>query len=138
MNRLKTFQTIALLLFGVLTPGPLPGVSSAYARGFPGQAVHASTGFHHGGGFHGGHRHGHGGVFIGAPWGPDFYYPPYYAAPLDTDARSPPVYVEQGDLTSPAPANWYYCADPPGYYPYVQRCRVGWQVVTPPPPPYGG
>ena len=27
-------------------------------------------------------------------------------------------------------AGWgYYCADPPGYYPYVTQCSTGWQTV---------
>jgi hypothetical protein len=29
---------------------------------------------------------------------------------------------------------WYYCNNPPGYYPYVQSCRGPWQPVTPTPP----
>ena len=28
-----------------------------------------------------------------------------------------------------APATWYYCSDPPGYYPYVTQCYSGWQTV---------
>ena len=24
---------------------------------------------------------------------------------------------------------WYYCSDPPGYYPYVTQCNTGWQAV---------
>ncbi|MDA8095673.1 MAG: hypothetical protein M0T84_17555 [Betaproteobacteria bacterium] len=40
---------------------------------------------------------------------PNPYIPPYQSAPS---------------------ANlWYYCSDPPGYYPYVQWCEVPWQVV---------
>lgn len=31
---------------------------------------------------------------------------------------------------------WYYCNNPPGYYPYVQSCRGPWQPVTPTPPGY--
>jgi len=26
---------------------------------------------------------------------------------------------------------WYYCANPPGYYPYVGTCLVPWQPVVP-------
>jgi hypothetical protein len=25
--------------------------------------------------------------------------------------------------------NWYYCSDPPGYYPDVTQCNTGWQTV---------
>jgi hypothetical protein len=30
---------------------------------------------------------------------------------------------------------WYYCADPPGYYPYVQECATDWQAVPAEPAP---
>jgi hypothetical protein len=121
-----------------------------------GWGSHSSGGFHggggyrHGGGYYGGGGHGHVGVFIGAPffWGPDFYYPyaypypypypyPYYYYPDDYVSSSPPVYVEQGDEeASPLqPGYWYYCANPPGYYPQVQQCPGGWQPVAPQPPP---
>lgn len=34
---------------------------------------------------------------------------------------------------------WYYCNNPPGYYPYVQYCNGPWQPVPPAPAPgYGG
>lgn len=33
---------------------------------------------------------------------------------------------------------WYYCSNPPGYYPYVQYCSVPWQPVPAwTPPAYG-
>ena len=28
-----------------------------------------------------------------------------------------------------AAQNWYYCSDPPGYYPDVTQCNTGWQTV---------
>src|SRR2546428_12259210 len=33
-----------------------------------------------------------------------------------------------------APSVWYYCANPQGYYPYVQQCPGGWRPVAPTPP----
>jgi hypothetical protein len=27
------------------------------------------------------------------------------------------------------PGTWYYCDNPPGYYPYVQACQTGWRPV---------
>jgi hypothetical protein len=30
----------------------------------------------------------------------------------------------------PAPV-WYYCTDPPGYYPTVPTCNVPWTPVAP-------
>jgi len=85
---------------------------------------------HHGGGFRGGFHGGCCGVFIGDPyydpfWGP-YYYGPYAAA------YPPPGY------SGPAPAqSWYYCADPQGYYPYVQSCKSQWQAVPASPPQQG-
>jgi len=26
---------------------------------------------------------------------------------------------------------WYYCTEPAGYYPYVQRCTLPWMTVVP-------
>jgi hypothetical protein len=49
-----------------------------------------------------------------------------------------PAYIEQdqGSLQQGA-AIWYYCENPPGYYPYVQSCAAGWQRVQPQLPPGG-
>lgn len=57
-------------------------------------------------------------------------YPPY------DDGGAPP---SGGPYPPPAGAsapNWYYCADPRGYYPFVQSCDENWESVpsTPPPP----
>jgi hypothetical protein len=49
----------------------------------------------------------------GSRWGwPDYYYPNggYYGS-------------------GPYAGYWYYCADPPGYYPYVTQCNTAWQTV---------
>ena len=88
----------------------------------------------HAGGFH----HGRGGVgfFVGSPfWGYPFwpyygsYYPYAYPVPVPTQ---PPTYIEQDYGGEGLPANyWYYCSNPPGYYPSVTDCPVGWQQVPP-------
>jgi hypothetical protein len=56
---------------------------------------------------------------VGPQW---YFYPaPVYPYP---DPYVPPV------MTAPVAApSWYYCANPPGYYPYVARCAVPWQPV---------
>ena len=73
---------------------------------------------------------------------PPYYYSPYYASPyyyppaVVTVPAEPPVYIERGEVAEPAPqasASWYYCADPQGYYPYVEQCPGGWQAVSPRP-----
>ena len=87
-----------------------------------------------GGGHFVGHDRGHfhrhfGSVFLAAP----LFYPwPYWS---DTYPyyiySSPPVYVEQGTSSS---GYWYYCADPPGFYPSVTECPERWVRVAPAPP----
>ena len=61
-------------------------------------------------------------------WGPP---DPYYAAPPVLVQEAPPVYMQQG---TPAPQvyYWYYCQNPPGYYPYIKDCPAGWMSVVPP------
>lgn len=39
-----------------------------------------------------------------------------------------------GDAYAAPSYSWYYCANPAGYYPYVQQCTVPWQPVPPQPP----
>jgi hypothetical protein len=100
-------------------------VPVAFARGSPG-GFHG--GFHGGGfghgGFHGGfhgwhgghfhHPHFHGGIIVEAP--PLWIAPePSYVAPAPSIGLAPEP-----------PAIWYYCTDPPGYYPTVPACRVPW------------
>jgi hypothetical protein len=70
------------------------------------------------------------GVFIGfgVPLypGPYYYGPPVvYGAPLPY----PPVAAPQTAYVAPPNPQWYYCANPAGYYPYVQSCAGGWQTV---------
>ena len=57
------------------------------------------------------------------PFGVPYVYPPVAVAP-------PPVYVQP----PPPQPYWYYCDNPPGYYPYVQQCSGGWRQVNPVPP----
>ena len=65
-----------------------------------------------------------------------YYYPPYYYPPaVVTVPTTPPEYIErEEDSALPPSAYWYYCMDPKGYYPEVQRCNVEWQPVAPKPP----
>jgi hypothetical protein len=35
-------------------------------------------------------------------------------------------------------AYWYYCAAAGAYYPYVQHCPGGWELVLPTAPAYTG
>jgi hypothetical protein len=67
-------------------------------------------------------------VFIGSGfwWGPDWWGPAY------------PYYAEPPVVVPPAPQPqyyWYYCPNPPGYYPYIQQCPSQWLTVVPPSSP---
>lgn len=57
---------------------------------------------------------------VGPTWyfypAPIYPYPDPFLPPADIRPIGPPQY-------------WYYCANPPGYYPYVPQCRVDWQKV---------
>jgi hypothetical protein len=67
---------------------------------------------------------------VGGAW---YYYPaPVYPYP---DPYRPPVAVVPP--APAAPAYWYYCRNPAGYYPYVPDCPSGWlpQPATVAPPP---
>ena len=125
-------RVLLALLVALLVASAVPGYAGRGGHG----GGHGGPGFGHGGpGFgHGGPGFRHGGPgFLGPRLGVSIwpYWDPYWA-PYDTPpivvAPPPQVYVE------PAPPTWYYCANPPGYYPYVQQCPGGWQPVTPTPP----
>ena len=91
--------------------------------------AHGRRGGSGGRGWSGHHRHFHGGaaVFIGAPlFIPRYYAPYYYPAPVYS--APPPVYVEQ-----PQQGYWHYCPQSNAYYPQVQTCPGGWQLVPPQP-----
>jgi hypothetical protein len=34
-------------------------------------------------------------------------------------------------VAQPEEGAWYYCVDPPGYFPHVARCSRPWVVVNP-------
>ncbi len=88
-------------------------------------------------------------VFVGFGFGPFWGYPYYpypypypYAYPYPYGA--PPVVYSPGyapadpgyaPAPAAAPASWYYCSNPPGYYPYVQQCSTGWRAVPAQPQP---
>jgi hypothetical protein len=127
-------------LIGIATI-TLPNLS--YARGggggFHGGGIggfHAGGGFHAAalGGFHGGFRGfngvGMGGVERGQAWHDRAYgrngdwgwgYDPY----LWSDDG---VY-DGDDAASPSASQYWYCANPAGYYPSVTQCSVSWQAV---------
>lgn len=137
--RLALLSLVMMTLFVLVAAIP---PSAANGRG----GGHGGGG-HRGGGHHGSwqrsgwHRGWHGGywgprVFIGSPfWYPGpyaypypVYAPPLYAPPIVQEPLPLPAYVEPRSS-----AYWYYCQDPPGYYPYVGTCAGEWQPVAPQP-----
>lgn len=157
--------TSSLAMAGSGNSGPGGSGKSGGSGGYSGHG--GSGGYSGHGGYYGHSRysrpggyyryggHDHWGVsivvdpFLFAPWPypSPYYYPPYpysypypYPPAVVTVPASPPVYIERGESAEPAPrasASWYYCADPQGYYPYVQQCHGDWQAVAPRPPGEG-
>jgi hypothetical protein len=87
------------------------------------------------------------GFYFGAPY--RYRYPyygyPYFPYPYSvytyppagiTVPSQPPVYIErEPDRSTPENEGyWYYCADPRGYYPYIEECRSEWRPVPARPP----
>jgi hypothetical protein len=97
----------------------------------------------HGNGWYGGWYGPSVGFYLGYPgyWGwPYAYGYPYgyasyaYADAYPAYAPSQPTYYFEDTARAPqaaAPAYWYYCTDPAGYYPYVRNCASPWVPVVP-------
>ena len=123
--------------------GPLPQASKPGAFGlnagprlgrFHGQdfahlSPHDRAAWEHGEWRHTRH-HGHFGWwwYAAGVW---FFYPaPIYPYPTYIGADS---YYDYYDDYGTPPYYWYYCDNPPGYYPYVKECKDAWEPVPPTP-----
>jgi hypothetical protein len=75
--------------------------------------------------FHGPHqgRNGYWWVVDGI-----YYYYPEPVLPYP-DPYTPPMVVQETVQVVPATPQYWYCSNPPGYYPYVPRCYAPWQGV---------
>ncbi|MDL1866348.1 hypothetical protein FBR06_03665 [Betaproteobacteria bacterium PRO4] len=72
-----------------------------------------------------------------------YYYSPVYPSviypPVVVVPPNPPVYIQQQPVRPVSPPEstptnyWYYCENPAGYYPQVERCPGGWIKVPPRP-----
>ena len=67
--------------------------------------------------------------------GPEWYFYPEPIYPF------PDPYLPPGVMAQPVPPSgqppaqyWYYCDNPPGYYPYVATCMTAWRPVPATPP----
>jgi hypothetical protein len=122
--------SLAMMAFFVLVAAIPPSAADGRGGGRGGGGNHGGW---HRGGWHGGFRGPR--FFVGSTfWFPGpyaypypVYAPPVYAPPVVVEPP-PPVYIEQR-----SPAYWYYCQNPPGYYPYVGTCADEWLQVAPQP-----
>jgi hypothetical protein len=121
-------QPIKILLFVMLLL--VGSISYADARSGHG-------GFHGGrqGGFRGG-SFGHQHFIPGHRFGHIHRFYPYAHGGLFFDVSplwiAPVPYIGVTPAPPPPPAPlWYYCTDPPGYYPTVPECMVPWTPVAP-------
>lgn len=61
---------------------------------------------------------------------------PVSAAMARSRVQAPAAQTAPTAPPPPEPAQyWYFCANPAGYYPYVDRCATDWQRVPVAPPP---
>ena len=72
---------------------------------------------------------------VGPWWGAPYPYYGYPYSPAPPVAVQPAPVYEQPAPAPQAAAYWYYCQNPPGYYPYIQQCPAGWLQVVPPATP---
>jgi len=133
---MRTGRVATVILMTALWLGPAnPGLAAERGAGPPGDPGGSAGRPAWHGGFHG---HGRVGVYVGPGvwwggpgwWGAPYPYyaaPYYYAAPPEVVAEALPMYVQAAP-----PAYWYYCQNPPGYYPYIRECPAGWMTVVPP------
>jgi hypothetical protein len=105
--------------------------ATALAVSGPAQAARGGGfggGGFHGGGFHGGMRSGgfHGGGFHGGMRG--FHGGGFHAGGLVIGG----IHAgrgDYGDYSLPSATPYWYCSDPPGYYPYLTQCDTAWQTA---------
>jgi hypothetical protein len=105
--------------------------ATALAVSGPAQAARGGGfggGGFHGGGFGGGMRSGgfHGGGFHGGMHG--FHGGGFHAGGLVIGG----IHAgrgDYGDYSLPSATPYWYCSDPPGYYPYLTQCDTAWQTA---------
>lgn len=142
-------RAAAAILFSAALGATAPAIADAHGGGFHGGGFHGggfhgggfhggfhAGGFHHGfhaGGFHAGRfHHGFHGRFFHRGFGfvPGIGLGFAFGAAYPWDwGYYPPAYGYYGYAQPYAGQVWYYCANPPGYYPYVTQCYAPWQVV---------
>lgn len=132
MARTLGFVAGALLFGSLALSGP---VAAAPRGGFHGGGMHggfAGDAFHGGiaAGMHGGFG-GRGGVAGGGHWMHGWHggrYGWWWGDGLGWTYYPYPAFGYDGYPEAVASQYWY-CTDPPGYYPYVTQCNMAWQTA---------
>jgi hypothetical protein len=122
------------------------GYRGTYSHGGYRYGGYPHSGYRYGGYPYGGYYYGgypyrsnvyfSGGIWVDPLWGPWWwgpawpYYYPYYSTPPVVIQQSPTEYIQR-DQEAEGADYWYYCRNPEGYYPYIQRCPNGWMKVAP-------
>ena len=118
-------------------------------------SYYGGSGYRHGGyygykGHDGHHDYVSTSIWFGPSWGWGYwdpfyypyypYYPYYYRYPYYGPSTTVVIPQEPQEYIMKSPAQeetgyWYFCKQPKGYYPYVERCPGGWMKVVPQEPP---
>jgi hypothetical protein len=62
------------------------------------------------------------------------YFPPLlYLSPAVVVPYAAVDYIEKGPDRAAPESYWYYCPEGQRYYPYIEQCPGGWQLVVPGP-----
>jgi hypothetical protein len=130
----KTALVLVVILVGAVAVEPVlahgqGGRSGGHRASSAHSGARHSSGSPHFSGRHFSRSHVAVGVFAGAPF---FWYSTLPGLPPAAVIPSlPTIYIEQADQQ----AYWYYCPETLTYYPYVEQCAGGWQLVVPQAPP---
>lgn len=125
------------------------GVASTFGSyghlGYSGRNIGAYGNFGYGRGYYPRHRHSYYRPYYRSYGYPNSYYWPAYPSvvypPVVVVPPNPPVYIQQQSTPQVPPVPpasvstnyWYYCENPAGYYPEVERCSDRWIKVPPTP-----
>src|SRR6185369_15546181 len=127
---MRKFMLMVLALVVVLSVNILPAYADRVGNGGEGRRVlHGERIVHRGGNVRVGVLVGPGWWWPG--WWEPYPYYPYYPSPPVIVEQPSELYV-QPNPREEAPVYWYFCKDPQGYYPYVNKCPKGWMKVVPP------
>jgi hypothetical protein len=122
-----------LALIFITAGALLGGIGAGHAQQREGlHAARPDPSRMHRGVFHGDHHHRVVAIVVAVPIFVGPASSPYYSN-YNYYPPSQPAYVEQdppADMEQQPGGYWYYCADPEGYYPYVQNCPTALMLLA--------